>query len=107
MIAERCGITTVADFRRRDVAAGGQGAPLMPAFHVAAFADPGEARAVLNLGGIANLTLMRGDRPVVGFDTGPANALLDAWSLASAARPATRVASGRAAAASTRRCWRA
>jgi len=82
VIAERCGITTVADFRRRDVAAGGQGAPLMPAFHVAAFADPGEARAVLNLGGIANLTLMRGDRPVVGFDTGPANALLDAWSLA-------------------------
>lgn len=81
VIAERCGIATVADFRRRDVAAGGQGAPLMPAFHAAAFAAAGEARAVLNLGGIANLTLMRDDAPVVGFDTGPANALLDAWSL--------------------------
>ena len=81
VIAERCGITTVADFRRRDVAAGGQGAPLMPAFHVAALGAATEARAVLNLGGIANLTLMPRGAPVVGFDTGPANALLDAWSL--------------------------
>lgn len=78
-IAERTGITTVADFRRRDVAAGGQGAPLLPILHAAAFATPGEARAVLNLGGIANLTLLAGDdSPVRGFDTGPANCLLDA-----------------------------
>jgi anhydro-N-acetylmuramic acid kinase len=78
-IAERTGITTVADFRRRDVAAGGHGAPLLPALHAALLHDPVEARAVLNLGGIANLTLLPVDGPVRGFDTGPANALLDAW----------------------------
>lgn len=78
-IAERCGITTVADFRRRDVAAGGQGAPLMPAFHHAMLGDAGETRAVLNLGGIANVTLLPGDGAVRGFDTGPANGLMDAW----------------------------
>jgi anhydro-N-acetylmuramic acid kinase len=78
-IAERTGLTTVADFRRRDVAAGGQGAPLLPALHAAAFAAPGEERAVLNLGGIANLTLLPGDDTAVrGFDTGPANCLIDA-----------------------------
>lgn len=79
VIAERTGIDTVADFRRRDVAAGGQGAPLMPAFHAAELASPDEARAVLNLGGIANLTLLAPGQPVRGFDTGPANALMDAW----------------------------
>ncbi len=79
VIAERTGIPTVADFRRRDVAAGGHGAPLMPAFHAAMLHDPGEDRAVLNLGGIGNLTLLPGSGPVRGFDTGPANALLDAW----------------------------
>ncbi|KFN49594.1 anhydro-N-acetylmuramic acid kinase [Arenimonas composti] len=79
VIAERTGITVVADFRRRDVAAGGQGAPLMPAFHAALFADAGEDRAVLNLGGIANLTLLPRSGDVRGFDTGPANALMDAW----------------------------
>jgi len=79
VIAERCGIATVADFRRRDVAAGGQGAPLMPAFHAAALRSPDEDRAVLNLGGIANLTLLPRGGDVRGFDTGPANALLDAW----------------------------
>jgi anhydro-N-acetylmuramic acid kinase len=79
-IAERTGICTVADLRRRDVAAGGHGAPLLPALHAALLADAGEARAVLNLGGIANLTLLPvGDGMVRGFDTGPANALLDAW----------------------------
>jgi len=78
-IAERCGITTVADFRRRDVAAGGQGAPLVPAFHAAVLHAPGEDRAVLNLGGIANFTLLPAEGTVRGFDTGPANALLDAW----------------------------
>ncbi|MDR6139109.1 anhydro-N-acetylmuramic acid kinase [Pseudoxanthomonas sp. SORGH_AS 997] len=79
VIAERTGIPTVADFRRRDVAAGGHGAPLMPAFHAAMLHDPGEDRAVLNLGGIGNLTLLPGSGAVRGFDTGPANALLDAW----------------------------
>ena len=80
VIAERTGIATVADFRRRDVAAGGQGAPLLPALHAALLADPAESRAVLNLGGIANLTLLPPSGGAVrGFDTGPANALLDAW----------------------------
>jgi anhydro-N-acetylmuramic acid kinase len=79
VIAERCGIATVADFRRRDVAAGGQGAPLMPAFHAAVLRSSSEDRAVLNLGGIANLTLLPRVGHVRGFDTGPANALLDAW----------------------------
>lgn len=80
-IAERCGITTVADFRRRDIAAGGQGAPLVPGLHAALFSSADEDRAVLNLGGIANFTLLprRGD--VQGFDTGPANGLLDSWAL--------------------------
>jgi anhydro-N-acetylmuramic acid kinase len=79
LIAERTGIDVVADFRRRDLAAGGEGAPLMPAFHAAAFAAPGETRAVLNLGGIANLSVLGADGSVTGFDTGPGNCLLDAW----------------------------
>ena len=79
LIAERTGIATVADFRRRDVAAGGQGAPLLPALHAALLRSPDEDRAVLNLGGIANLTLLPAQGEVRGFDTGPANALLDAW----------------------------
>lgn len=79
LIAMRTGIPVVSDFRRRDVALGGQGAPLVPAFHAAVFADPGEYRAVLNLGGIANLTLLPPGADVTGFDTGPANTLLDAW----------------------------
>jgi len=88
VIAERTGIATVADFRRRDVAAGGQGAPLVPAFHAALLHAADEDRAVLNLGGIGNYTLLpRTARAgssgpgeaVRGFDTGPANALLDAW----------------------------
>ncbi|MBB3803299.1 anhydro-N-acetylmuramic acid kinase [Xanthomonas arboricola] len=78
-IAEHTGLTTVADFRRRDVAAGGQGAPLMPAFHLAMLGAGDEDRAVLNLGGIGNLTLIPRDGTVLGFDTGPANALLDSW----------------------------
>jgi anhydro-N-acetylmuramic acid kinase len=81
VIAERSGVTTVADFRRRDVAAGGQGAPLVPAFHAALLRSPDEDRAVLNLGGIANFTLLPAQGAVRGFDTGPANALLDAWSM--------------------------
>jgi len=79
VIAERSGITTVADFRRRDVAAGGHGAPLMPAFHAALLRSPEEDRAVLNLGGIGNFTLLPRRGEVRGFDTGPANALMDAW----------------------------
>ena len=80
-IAGATGITTVADFRRRDVSLGGQGAPLAPALHQALFRVPGESRAVLNIGGIANLTLLPGDpeAPVRGFDTGPGNCLLDDW----------------------------
>ncbi|MFC7301741.1 anhydro-N-acetylmuramic acid kinase [Cognatiluteimonas weifangensis] len=79
LIAERTGITTVSDFRRRDVAAGGHGAPLLPALHAALLHSPAESRAVLNLGGIANLTLLPRAGTVRGFDSGPANALLDAW----------------------------
>lgn len=79
LIAERTGITTVADFRRRDVAAGGHGAPLLPALHNALLYSPQEDRAVLNLGGIANFTLLPRHGEVRGFDTGPANALMDAW----------------------------
>ncbi|MEO7050296.1 MAG: anhydro-N-acetylmuramic acid kinase [Rhodanobacter sp.] len=79
VIAERCGIDVVADFRRADVAAGGQGAPLLPALHAMLLRAPGRARAVLNLGGIANITVLAADGGVRGFDTGPANGLLDAW----------------------------
>jgi anhydro-N-acetylmuramic acid kinase len=79
VIAERTGITTVCDFRRRDVAAGGHGAPLVPAFHAALLHASNEDRAVLNLGGIGNYTLLPACGAVRGFDTGPANALLDAW----------------------------
>jgi anhydro-N-acetylmuramic acid kinase len=81
IIAERTGLTTVADFRRRDVAAGGQGAPLVPAFHASVFGDAREDRAVLNLGGIANLTLLPARGTVRGFDTGPGNGLMDGWAL--------------------------
>jgi len=79
IIAERTGIVTVADFRRRDVAAGGQGAPLVPAFHKALFAKPNSTRAIVNIGGIANITLLTEDGAVTGFDTGPGNGLMDAW----------------------------
>ena len=78
-IAERCAVPVVADFRRRDVSAGGQGAPLVPAFHAERFSDPSEDRAVLNLGGIANLSLLPASGTVRGFDTGPASCLMDAW----------------------------
>ena len=78
-IAEHLRVPVVADFRRRDLAAGGQGAPLVPAFHASLFSRADRHRAVLNLGGIANLTLLAPGQPVRGFDTGPANVLLDAW----------------------------
>lgn len=80
IIAAKTGITTIADFRRRDMAHGGQGAPLIPAFHQAIFAKKGYNRAVVNIGGIANITLLPDDNQTVsGFDTGPGNTLLDAW----------------------------
>ncbi len=81
IIAEHTGITTVADFRRRDIAAGGQGAPLVPAFHALCFRTPAENRAILNIGGMANLTILPAGSAmtVSGFDTGPGNVLLDAW----------------------------
>ena len=86
-IVERTGITTIADFRRRDIAAGGHGAPLLPALHHALLHDPSEHRAVLNLGGIANLTLLPARGAVRGFDTGPANALMDLWCHEHSGRP--------------------
>jgi anhydro-N-acetylmuramic acid kinase len=79
LLAERCGIDVVCDLRGRVVAAGGQGAPLVPAFHADCFGASGEARAALNLGGIANLTLLHADGRVGGFDCGPGNVLLDGW----------------------------
>ena len=100
VIAEATGIDTVADFRRRDVAAGGQGAPLVPAFHAATLRDAIEDRAVLNIGGIANLTLLPVNGPVRGFDTGPGNGLMDAWCLRHRGQPFDRAgafaATGRA-----------
>jgi anhydro-N-acetylmuramic acid kinase len=78
-IAEHTGIDVVADFRRRDMAAGGEAAPLATAFHAAAFGVRGEARAVVNIGGIANVTLLHADGHVTGFDTGPGNCLMDLW----------------------------
>lgn len=81
VIAERCGIDVVADFRSADVAAGGQGAPLLPAVHAMLLNAPGRTRVVLNLGGIANITVLAADGRVFGFDTGPANGLMDAWCL--------------------------
>jgi anhydro-N-acetylmuramic acid kinase len=77
-IAHRTGITTVADFRRRDVAAGGQGAPLVPPFHRALFAGE-RPRAIVNIGGMANVTALGGNGQLLGFDTGPGNVLLDIW----------------------------
>lgn len=87
LLAELAGIDVVCDLRRRDVAAGGQGAPLAPGLHAALFAADGETRAVLNLGGIANLSVLGADGSVLGFDCGPANALLDAWCQRHRGRP--------------------
>ena len=90
-IAEVAGIDTVADFRRRDMAAGGQGAPLAPLFHDALFRHGSRQRMVLNLGGIANVTLLpAASKALSGFDTGPANALLDAWIQEAKAAPYDR-----------------
>src|SRR5690554_3671631 len=88
IISERTGITTVADFRRRDIAAGGQGAPLVPAFHRAVFRSPDVDRIILNVGGIANLTVLRaGDERTPAWDTGPGNVLMDFWVQAQRGEP--------------------
>ena len=79
LLAELTGLTVVADFRSRDVAAGGQGAPLVPAFHRAVFSQPDAHVAVVNIGGMANVTLLSQDGSVKGFDTGPGNVLMDLW----------------------------
>lgn len=77
-IAHITGITTICDFRRRDIAAGGQGAPLVPAFHQAVFANPHNTTSVINIGGIANISILDGEK-ILGFDTGPGNTLMDYW----------------------------
>lgn len=87
LLAELTGITVVADFRSRDIAAGGQGAPLVPAFHAAAFSHPLKHRVIVNIGGIANLTDLPVDGQITGFDCGPGNMLLDAWCAAHTGHP--------------------
>lgn len=79
LIAELTGITTVADFRRRDMAAGGQGAPLVPAFHRAIFHTQDKDRVIVNIGGMANITWLPTQGQTLGFDTGPGNVLMDSW----------------------------
>ncbi len=79
VIAELTGITVVGDFRRRDVAAGGQGAPLVPAFHQAAFSSVDENRVIVNIGGMGNISILSNERTATGFDTGPGNVLMDHW----------------------------
>jgi len=81
LLAERTGIDVVADFRSRDVAAGGQGAPLVPAFHQSVFGKPDVTTLVLNIGGISNISVLPAAGEVLGFDCGPGNALMDAWCL--------------------------
>ena len=91
LLAERTGITVVADLRSRDVAAGGQGAPLVPAFHQGIFGHVNQATLVLNIGGIANLSILPSlcdsSSAVIGFDTGPGNALMDWWCLQHTGQP--------------------
>lgn len=79
LLAELCGLDVIADFRSRDIAAGGQGAPLVPAFHRALFGQPGVCRVVANIGGIGNISILWADGRTSGFDTGPGNVLMDAW----------------------------
>jgi anhydro-N-acetylmuramic acid kinase len=79
LLAELTGVDVIADFRARDIAAGGQGAPLVPAFHEARFGKPKQLRVVVNIGGIGNISVLHGDGRVSGFDTGPGNVLMDLW----------------------------
>ena len=87
LLAELAGIDVVADFRSRDVAAGGQGAPLAPFFHQAMFGRTGESVGVLNIGGISNLTVLRANGTMIGFDCGPGNSLMDAWCASHTGQP--------------------
>jgi anhydro-N-acetylmuramic acid kinase len=87
LLAELCGIDVIADFRSRDVAAGGQGAPLAPAFHRAAFGRGADPVAVLNVGGMANISCLDGNGGTLGFDCGPGNVLLDLWCASTTGRP--------------------
>ncbi|MGV3626319.1 MAG: anhydro-N-acetylmuramic acid kinase [Betaproteobacteria bacterium] len=82
LLAELAGICVICDFRSRDIAAGGEGAPLVPAFHRAVFAHPQQSRAVVNIGGIANITSLPAQGDVIGFDCGPGNVLMDGWIMA-------------------------
>ena len=87
LLAELTGIDVIADLRSRDVAAGGQGAPLVPAFHQAIFNLPGHTRVLANIGGISNISVLHADGTVTGYDTGPGNALMDGWSLQHLGQP--------------------
>lgn len=87
LLAELTGIDVIADLRSRDVAAGGQGAPLVPAFHQASFNLPGHTRVLANIGGISNISVLHADGTVTGYDTGPGNALMDGWSLQHLGQP--------------------
>ena len=89
-IAEVTGVTTVADFRNRDIAAGGEGAPLVPAFHQSAFAAPDKCRVIVNIGGLSNISILSPNRQTLGFDTGPGNGLMDAWCLQEQSLPYDR-----------------
>ena len=87
LLAELSGIDVIADLRSRDVAAGGQGAPLVPAFHQALFNAPGQTRVVANIGGISNISVLQADGTVTGYDSGPGNALIDGWILRHQGQP--------------------
>ncbi len=87
LLAELTGITVVGDFRSRDIAAGGQGAPLVPAFHQAVFGHPDKHRVIVNIGGIANITVLGKDGATLGFDSGPGNMLLDYWATLRLGKP--------------------
>lgn len=86
-LAEKTGITSIIDFRNRDIAAGGQGAPLVPAFHAATLYSQSEHRVIVNIGGISNLTNLPTDGTISGFDCGPGNLLLDAWAARHLGKP--------------------
>lgn len=87
LLAELTGIDVIADFRSRDIAAGGQGAPLVPAFHQAVFGSSHATRVAANIGGIGNISVLRADGSVLGYDTGPGNVLLDAWATTHLGKP--------------------